>query len=82
MAQPVRPISPCYSHGKKRAWVPAAAATPSKETTDLVKSTFDVHVSTPTRARGPEPINRLPVFLDEADNMLAKGELGDQTLGH
>lgn len=29
----------------------AAAVTPSKETTDLIKSTFDVHVGTPTWAR-------------------------------
>ncbi len=57
------------------------AATPSKETTDLIKSTIDAHVSTPTWARGPGPINRLPVVLDEADNMLAKDGLGDQLLG-
>ncbi len=78
MAQPVRPTFPCYSRRKKRAWIPAAAAILSKETTDLIKSTFDVHVSTPTWAHGPG-LNQLSVVLDEADNMLAKDRLGDQT---
>ncbi len=43
---------------------------------DLIKSTFDVH----TWARGPGPINRLPVVLNEADDVLAKDGPGDQTL--
>ncbi|KAF8492609.1 P-loop containing nucleoside triphosphate hydrolase protein [Russula emetica] len=33
-----------YTRRKNRTWIPAAATT-SKETTDLIKSTFDVHVT-------------------------------------
>ena len=39
---------PNYSHRAKRAWIIVAAASPSKEATDLIKPTFDVHVGMPT----------------------------------
>src|SRR6266403_2567735 len=64
--QPVRPTFTSYIHRPKRARIPAAAATPSKETTDLIKPTFDVHVGTPTSAGGTRLINHRPGYVNTA----------------
>jgi hypothetical protein len=64
MPHPVRPIPITLTGRDERGLV--APATPSKEATDLIKPTFDVHVGTPTWARGTGPINRLSGYVSTA----------------